>query len=32
MLGVSPANTEAKKFYERLGLRATMIEMRIELE
>jgi len=32
MLGVSPVNTEAKKFYERLGLRATMIEMRIELE
>jgi ribosomal protein S18 acetylase RimI-like enzyme len=32
MLGVSPANTQARQFYERLGLRATMIEMRLDLE
>jgi hypothetical protein len=31
MLGVSPANTEARQFYERLGMRATMIEMRLDL-
>ena len=31
MLGVSPSNTVARKFYERLGMRATMIEMRLEL-
>src|SRR6185369_14387887 len=29
MLGVSPANTQARRLYEQLGLRATMIEMRI---
>ena len=32
MLGVSPVNTQARQFYERLGLRATMIEMRLDLE
>ena len=32
MLGVSPANTQARQLYERLGLRATMIEMRLDLE
>ena len=32
MLGVSPANTQARRLYEQLGLRATMIEMRIDLE
>jgi ribosomal protein S18 acetylase RimI-like enzyme len=32
MLGVSPANTQARQFYERLGLRVTMIEMRLDLE
>ena len=32
MLGVSTANTQARDFYERLGLRATMIEMRLDLE
>ncbi len=32
MLGVSPANTQVRQFYERLGLRATMIEMRLDLE
>jgi len=32
MLGVSTANTQARHFYERLGLRATMIEMRLDLK
>jgi ribosomal protein S18 acetylase RimI-like enzyme len=32
MLGVSPANTQAKQLYERTGMRATMIEMRLELD
>jgi ribosomal protein S18 acetylase RimI-like enzyme len=32
MLGVSPANASAIRLYERLGLRATMIEMRLDLE
>jgi ribosomal protein S18 acetylase RimI-like enzyme len=32
MLGVSPANTQATHLYEQLGLRATMMEMRIDLE
>jgi GNAT superfamily N-acetyltransferase len=32
MLGVSPANRQAREFYLRLGLRDTMIEMRIDLE
>ena len=32
MLGVSPSNTLARQFYERLGMRATMLEMRLELD
>jgi ribosomal protein S18 acetylase RimI-like enzyme len=32
MLGVSPANKEARQLYERLGFRATMIEMRLDLD
>jgi ribosomal protein S18 acetylase RimI-like enzyme len=32
MLGVSPANAQAKRLYDRLGMRATMIEMRLELD
>jgi len=32
MLGVSPANVQARQFYERLGLRVTMFEMRLELD
>jgi ribosomal protein S18 acetylase RimI-like enzyme len=32
MLGVSPDNTQARQFYERLGMRHTMIEMRLELD
>ncbi len=30
MLGVSPENTQARQLYERLGMRATMIEMRLD--
>lgn len=32
MLGVSPANTDARRLYDRLGMRATMIEMRLDLD
>lgn len=32
MLGVSPANKEAKQLYDHLGLRPTMIEMRLDLD
>ena len=32
MLGVSPANGQARQLYERAGMRATMIEMRLDLE
>ena len=31
MLGVAPANTRARQLYERLGMRVTMIEMRLDL-
>jgi ribosomal protein S18 acetylase RimI-like enzyme len=30
MLGVHPANQEARQLYEKLGLRSTMIEMRLD--
>jgi len=30
MLGVSPTNTQALRLYEQLGMRATMIEMRLD--
>jgi ribosomal protein S18 acetylase RimI-like enzyme len=30
MLGVSPGNTQARQLYEQLGMRATMIEMRLD--
>lgn len=32
MLGVSPANAHTWQFYDRLGLRATMVEMRLDLD
>jgi ribosomal protein S18 acetylase RimI-like enzyme len=32
MLGVSPANTQARQLYERLGMRTTMIEMRLDFD
>jgi GNAT superfamily N-acetyltransferase len=32
MLAVSPANSPARRLFERFGLRPTMIEMRLELE
>lgn len=31
MLGVSPANTQARRLYERAGMRTTLIEMRVDL-
>ena len=30
MLGVSPGNAQARGLYERLGLRETMVEMRLD--
>jgi len=32
MLGVSPVNTPAREFFEKLGMRPTMIEMRLDLD
>jgi ribosomal protein S18 acetylase RimI-like enzyme len=32
MLGVSPANTQARQLYERLGMHATMIEMHLDFD
>ena len=32
MLGVSPANTRARRLYDELGFRATMTEMRVDFE
>jgi GNAT superfamily N-acetyltransferase len=32
MLGVSPANPVARHLYDQLGMRATMVEMRLELD